>query len=100
MKIGSSVIVNVVTGKISTFMVPQGAVNMGMNDVYVFIIDNGKARKVTISQGHVSNDRVEIKGNLKEGDQLITEGSFKLSEGAKVSVANDNPPAENTRKRK
>jgi multidrug efflux pump subunit AcrA (membrane-fusion protein) len=100
MKIGSSVIVNVVTGKISAFMVPQGAVNMGMNDVYVFVNDNGKVRKVAVSQGYVSNERVEIKGNLKEGDQLITEGSFKLSEGSKVTTANGNPGDDEKRKRK
>jgi multidrug efflux pump subunit AcrA (membrane-fusion protein) len=100
MKIGSSVIVNVVTGKINTFMVPQGAVNMGMNDVYVFLNDNGKAKKVPVTQGYVSNERVEIKGNLKEGNQLITEGSFKLSEGSKISTVNGNNGPDAIRKRK
>lgn len=89
--IGTSIIVRVVTEKINTFMVPQGAVNMGMNDVYVFLNDNGHARKVAITQGYISNERVEIKGSLKEGDQLITEGSFKLSHGSKVSTVSGNP---------
>jgi multidrug efflux pump subunit AcrA (membrane-fusion protein) len=91
MKIGSSVVVNVITGKINTFMAPQGAVNMGIDDVYIFLNDNGKARKVSVVQGYVSNDRVEIKGNIKEGDELITEGSFKLSDGSKVKTVSDQP---------
>jgi multidrug efflux pump subunit AcrA (membrane-fusion protein) len=92
MKIGSSVVISVVTGKIAAFMIPQGAVNMGIEDIYVFVNDNGKARKVTVTQGYVSNDRIEIKGNLKEGDQLITEGSFKLSEGSKLKIISGDHP--------
>jgi multidrug efflux pump subunit AcrA (membrane-fusion protein) len=94
MKIGSSVVVNVITGKIDTYMVPQGAVNMGINEIYVFLNDNGKAKKVQVAQGYVNNERVEIKGNLKNGDELITEGSFKLSDGSKVKIVNDQPKQE------
>lgn len=86
-KIGSSVTVKVITGKIEAFMVPLGAVNMGMNEVYIFINNHGTANKVPVTQGYIKNELVEIKGNLKEGDELITEGSFKLSDGSKVKTA-------------
>ncbi len=92
--IGSSVTVSVVTGKINVFMVPQGAVNMGINEVYVFLNNNGKARKVAITQGYISKEKVEITGELKEGDELITDGSFKLSEGSIVKVIGDHPKGE------
>lgn len=94
-KIGSSVTVNVVTGKISAFMAPQGAVNFGINEIYVFVNDNNKARKVLITQGYVSGDRVEIKGPLNEGDQLITEGAFKLSDGSKLKTVGNEKPGSN-----
>ncbi len=89
MTIGSSVTVSVVTGKISAFMVPLGAVNMGINEVYVFVNDKGKARKVAVTQGYISRDKVQISGDFKEGDELITDGSFKLSEGSSVKIVGD-----------
>jgi multidrug efflux pump subunit AcrA (membrane-fusion protein) len=93
-KIGSSVAVSVVTGTIRAFMVPQGAVNFGINEIYVFVNNGGVARKVPVTQGYIAGDRVEIKGSLIEGQEVVTEGAFKLSEGSKLRVVGDNPAAQ------
>jgi len=87
--IGSSVKVNVITGNKNAFMVPQGAVNLGIDEVYVFINNEGKAHKIKVTQGYILDDKVEISGNLNEGDELITEGSFKLSEGSLIKHQNN-----------
>lgn len=89
--VGSSVRVNVITGNINAFMVPLGAVNMGMDDIYIFVNNKGKARKVSVTQGYIRDDKVEIKGDINEGDEIITEGSFKLSDGSAIKSVNSQP---------
>src|SRR6266498_5849885 len=55
--------------------------------VYVIETENGKkiAKKKTIQVGEIYGDNIEVKGGLKIGDQLITEGFQSLYEGQTVT---------------
>jgi len=87
MKIGMSVNVDVLTGETESILVPEQAVLLGDNGAYVYINDNGKAKTVNVVMGYKQNNDVEISGpGLKAGDEIITDGSFKLSDGVKVST--------------
>jgi len=39
-----------------------------------------------VTLGTTDGDEVEIKSGLTEGAEVITDGNFKLSDGAKISV--------------
>ena len=56
--------------------------------VYLIETENGKriARKRTIQAGEIYGDNIEIKGGLKAGDQLITEGFQTLYDGQVVTT--------------
>jgi RND family efflux transporter MFP subunit len=61
----------------------------GTNNRYVFIHENGIARKVNVEVGMRRNDRVEVISNkIKPGVELVVAGQSKLMDGDEVDVKN------------
>lgn len=76
-------------GQEEAIVVPANAVMLqeGTNERYIFVLENGFAVRKTVTLGQRFDDRFEIAGgDLKEGDNLITEGQARLNNGQKVSV--------------
>jgi membrane fusion protein, multidrug efflux system len=74
----------------NAIVIPVNMVQTDEAGKYVFIMvksSNGKAtaHKVPVVIGEVYGDNVEIKGGLKAGDELITEGYQSLYEGQSIS---------------
>lgn len=62
----------------------------GSNDRYLFVEDNGVARRVPVVIVKRYNDMVEVSGeNFKPGDRIIISGQARLLDGAKVKVLNN-----------
>jgi multidrug efflux pump subunit AcrA (membrane-fusion protein) len=57
--------------------------------VYIMSTENGRkvARKKTIQAGDIYGDNIEVKGGLKVGDQVITEGFQSLYDGQVVTTS-------------
>lgn len=73
----------------NAFVVPAFAVLklQGSNERYIFIENNGIARRVVVDMGDRFDDMVEIiSDSIKEGDMLIFAGHSRLSNGASVNV--------------
>lgn len=85
-KPGASVEVSIFTGKRRAIMLPSSAVLMGDGKAYVFLDDNGRAKRADVTPGYMAGDEVEIKSGIETGDMVITDGNFKLSDGSKISV--------------
>lgn len=85
-KPGMSVNVSISIGKRMSIMLPESAVLMGDGKTYVFINNGGKAKRADFEPGYMVNDEIEVKSGLAEGTEVITEGNFKLSDGAKVDT--------------
>ncbi len=79
-------------GEAETIVVPYQAVLKltGSNERYVFVNDNGTARRVTVTLGQRFDDRIEVipetEGELKEGDELVVVGQARLVDGSKLQV--------------
>ena len=76
-------------GEVDGLMVPYQAVLKltGSNERYVFINDNGVAKRVRVTLGNRFNELIEIIADeLKEGDELITVGQAKLIDGIRLNV--------------
>lgn len=86
MKIGMSVNVEISTDQKESYMVPEKAVLLGEESAYVFLNKAGKAVMTKITTGYRQNDLMEISGPLADGDEVITDGNFKLYDGAAVST--------------
>lgn len=78
-------------GEIETLLVPYQAVLklQGTNERYIYINDNGTAKRVVVALGQRFDDKIEIiSDEVKEGDQVVTTGQSRLVAGAKLEVVN------------
>jgi membrane fusion protein (multidrug efflux system) len=76
-------------GEVETFVVPANTilVQEGTNIRYVFVDDNGTARRIEVVPGKRFDDQIEIiSDNLKEKDMLITQGQSRLVNGDKIEI--------------
>ena len=72
-------------------VIPVNVVQSDETGKYVYVLtksSNGKtmAHRVVVTIGEVYGENVEIKGGLKAGDQLITEGFQSLYEGQLITT--------------
>ncbi len=75
--------------KIETITVPYQAVLklQGSNERYVFLNNNGIAKRVSVKLGDRFDDRVEIiSSEIKQGDELVVLGQARLNEGSKLNI--------------
>lgn len=83
-KPGMSVEAKIYTQSRRGIVVPKTALLSGAGRVYVYVNENGVAKEITVQTGYEDEKGVEITLGLKPGQQLITEGNFKLSEGSRI----------------
>lgn len=76
-------------GEIEAFIAPYQAVLklIGSNNRYVFLNDNGVAKRVEVTMGQRFDDLIELKANgIKEGDEIVNVGQGKLVDGVKLEI--------------
>lgn len=68
-------------------LIPYQAVTEQMSEYFVFVVgDSSKVSQKKVTLGARINDKVIVKDGLKEGETIVTEGTQKIREGAKVQV--------------
>lgn len=75
--------------QVEVFVVPALAVLklQGSNERYIFLEENGKAKRVVVELGDRFDDMVEIVSDeIQAGDNLIVAGQARLLDGIAVSV--------------
>lgn len=76
-------------GKATIMAAPYSTVLklIGANDRYVFINDNGYAKRVSVEMGQRFGDDVEITApEIVDGVELVTKGESRLVDGVKIVV--------------
>jgi RND family efflux transporter MFP subunit len=76
-------------GKANALIIPYQAVEklVGANDRYVFINDNGYAKRVSVELGQRFDQNIEIIApEIVEGVAVVTTGQHKLVDGVKINV--------------
>jgi membrane fusion protein (multidrug efflux system) len=53
----------------------------------VFVVEDGLARRRSISTGAMTGEAVEVTGGLTAGEPVITRGAFNVRDGDRVAVA-------------
>ncbi|OFY64715.1 MAG: hypothetical protein A2V64_11305 [Bacteroidetes bacterium RBG_13_43_22] len=89
LKPGMFVRVSMNLGEVETFVVPAGTVLLqeGTNIRYVFIEDQGIAKRVEVIIGKRFDDRLEIiSDNISEGDKLVSEGQSRLLNNDRIET--------------
>lgn len=76
-------------GKANAIVAPYQAVEklVGANDRYVFINENGRAKRVAVTLGQRFDQDVEIIApEIVSGVEMVTTGQHKLVDGVKINV--------------
>jgi membrane fusion protein (multidrug efflux system) len=76
-------------GEVETFVLPANTilVQEGTNIRFVFVDDNGTARRIEVVPGKRYDDKIEIiSDNLKEKDMLVMQGQSRLVNGDKIEI--------------
>jgi multidrug efflux pump subunit AcrA (membrane-fusion protein) len=85
----AAVEVQIVTGeKSGTLVVPRASVLKDGERRYVYLLDDGRARRRDVQVGLTGLNDVEIVSGLAEKDLVILPGSVPLSEGLRVRPTN------------
>jgi membrane fusion protein (multidrug efflux system) len=89
LKPGMFIRVSMDLGEVETFVVPAATVLIqeGTNIRYLFIEDNGAAKRVEVTLGKRFDDKVEVISDvLTEGSNLVSEGQSKLISGNRIEI--------------
>ena len=79
-------------GKAKTIVAPYQAVEklVGANDRYVFINENGRAKRVSVELGQRFDQEIElISPEITDGVEMVTTGQHKLVDGVKINVVKE-----------
>lgn len=86
---GMYVTTSIPVGKVQGLLVPYQSVLklIGSNERYVFVNNNGVAKRVKVELGKRYDRDIEIiSEELKEGDELIVVGQGRLVDGVKLEI--------------
>ncbi|MCA1756868.1 MAG: efflux RND transporter periplasmic adaptor subunit [Bacteroidales bacterium] len=81
--------VSMMVGEEETFVVPSNVVlqQEGTNERYLFMEENGVARRINVTIGKRFDEKVEIVSDmLTSGSRIIINGQSRLMDGMKVDV--------------
>ena len=86
---GMYVTTSIGLGKANTIVAPYQAVEklVGANDRYVFLNENGRAKRVSVELGQRFDQEIEIiSPEIVPGVEMVTTGQHKLVDGVKLNV--------------
>ncbi|MDR1481907.1 MAG: efflux RND transporter periplasmic adaptor subunit [Synergistaceae bacterium] len=70
----------------NSVIIPESALGTREGGYYVFLEENGTARRVDVETGARQGDYTRITGGIKSGDRVIVFGGASLSDGEKVET--------------
>lgn len=75
--------------KNNAVVVPVKAIQKSETGDFVFVNNNGIAKKVVVKTGQTYGGQTEILSGLKQGDALVTDGASDIEDGDKIKVLTD-----------
>lgn len=83
-KPGFKFIMNIETDKRKANTLPSKAVKKEDDQYYVYTVKDGKAKRIDVKIGEVTDDLTEIKEGLTQDDQVILNPSDQVTDGMEV----------------
>lgn len=80
----------------NAIVIPVGALQRGPKGSFVFLLKGDKAVMTDVTAGQQDDTEAVIQAGLGTGDQVITSGFQKLTDGAKVQASPDKQATEAT----
>jgi membrane fusion protein, multidrug efflux system len=76
--------------KHNALSVPINSIQKSDDGDFVFVNENGTAKRKNIKEGATAGDKTEITSGLTAGDQVITAGASDVEDGDKIKVLSSN----------
>ncbi len=73
----------------NALVVPRSALLEGEGEAAVFVVDDGKVKRVTVQVGYLDGSWAEIRSGLALGDRVVVAGKSALRDGSPVTVIDD-----------
>ncbi|MDH3327263.1 MAG: efflux RND transporter periplasmic adaptor subunit [Gammaproteobacteria bacterium] len=95
---GKTVRVDVPIGRSRKVLsVPRDALVLRRSGVSLYRVNaESKSEKINVSTGITGGDYIEIIGDIKPGDKIVTRGNERLRAGQAVKITNDDKPKSHT----
>lgn len=77
----------------SSMLIPYKAVVEQLGEYFVYLADNGRAFQKKVTLGTKINDKIVIRGGLRPGDEVVTDGVQKLRDSIAIQVGPPKAPA-------
>ena len=71
--------------------VPAEAVVNSTMGSFLYLVEDGKAKRITVKVGRQAGGAVKVDSGLVGGEQVIVEGQNKLTDGARIELRSDAP---------
>ncbi|TFJ92226.1 efflux RND transporter periplasmic adaptor subunit [Lentibacillus salicampi] len=72
-----------------TILLPTEAVVTEGGETFVYAVEDNQAVKKTVTIQETQSDETAVKGDVKEGDQVVINGLLTLSDGMEVNVTEE-----------
>ncbi len=66
--------------------IPRSALAESLKDPYVYVVEDGKAKRRAITTGKETGANIEVIDGLKEGDEIIVNGQINITDGSAVRI--------------
>ncbi|MFT4939482.1 MAG: RND family efflux transporter MFP subunit [Paraglaciecola sp.] len=67
-------------------VIPESGLSWGASGSYIWLVDQGKAKKVAVDIKQRLRGKILVSGEVTEGDELIVEGIQRLRDGQDVAA--------------
>ncbi|MCX7374989.1 MAG: efflux RND transporter periplasmic adaptor subunit [Alphaproteobacteria bacterium] len=68
------------------------AVQTGQQGRFVFVAEQGVARRRSVELVRVAGERAVVRGQLRDGERVIVDGAQRVSDGARIQDRSATPP--------
>ena len=86
LKPGFKMLLEIITNEEKAKTLPIASVQQEDDNNYVYIVENGKAKRVDVKVGSVDTEKIEIKEGIEKDDQVIITNISDVSSGMEVTV--------------
>ncbi|HEY1588386.1 MAG TPA: efflux RND transporter periplasmic adaptor subunit [Rhodanobacter sp.] len=76
----------------NALVVPHDAVNQGLDKPFVYVVSGGLAKMVPVKVLNDDGTRAAVEGDLKVGDNVVTDGQLRVVPGAQVAISKPGRP--------
>lgn len=82
--------ITVIFNEKKSLSIPEESLIIQGNDKFVYLIENNILKKQKVKTGLRNFGHIEVLSGIKNGDQIVAEGTNKVRNKAKVSIKNSN----------